>query len=157
MPDSGIELSDQTMTLIAELVARDVPFMVVGMGAAILQGADTVTKDIDLWFKSTSHPGVAAAAQAAGGAFVWRSNPPTFSGRGLDDVDVVFHCHGLEAFDNEYANAVEVPFVEGFTIKVLPIERVVASKRAAGRPKDKAAMPALEAAVAAIKHRRGRP
>jgi hypothetical protein len=37
------------------------------------------------------------------------------------------------------------------TVKALPIERVIASKRAANRPKDIAAMPALEATVAAMK------
>ena len=37
------------------------------------------------------------------------------------------------------------------TLQVLPIERVLVSKRAAGRLKDKAVIPALEAAIAAIK------
>ena len=40
-------------------------------------------------------------------------------------------------------------------VKVLPIERVLASKRAANRPKDRAVIPALEAAIAAIKETSG--
>jgi hypothetical protein len=40
------------------------------------------------------------------------------------------------------------------TLRVLPIERVLASKRAAGRLKDQAVIPALEAAIAAIKESR---
>jgi hypothetical protein len=43
----------------------------------------------------------------------------------------------------------------GLVIKVLPIERVLASKGAADRPKDRAVIPALEAAIAAIKESSG--
>ena len=39
--------------------------------------------------------------------------------------------------------------VDGVVLRVLPLERIIASKRATGRPKDLAAMPALEAALAA--------
>jgi hypothetical protein len=38
---------------------------------------------------------------------------------------------------------------------VLPIDRVLASKRVADRPKDRAVIPALEAAIAAIKESSG--
>jgi hypothetical protein len=44
-----------------------------------------------------------------------------------------------------------VALVPGLVVKVLPIDRVLASKRAADRPKDRAVIPALEAAIAAIK------
>jgi hypothetical protein len=33
-------------------------------------------------------------------------------------------------------------------LRVLPLERIIESKRAANRPKDRAALPALEAALA---------
>jgi hypothetical protein len=149
----GLSLSDEEAALIAELARLDVPFMIVGMGAAVLQGADTVTQDIDLWFRSTSHPGVSEAARKVGGVFAWRNNPPAFLGRGLDGVDVVFNPHGLSSFDDEYEGALDVPFVEGMIVKVLPIDRVIASKRAADRQKDRNVIPALEAALAAIRAR----
>lgn len=41
--------------------------MIVGLTAAIIQGANTVTRDIDLWFNSTADPNIAPAAHAAGG------------------------------------------------------------------------------------------
>jgi hypothetical protein len=78
-------------------------------------------------------------------------SPPLFSGPGLEDIDVVIKCDGLRDFDSEYSGAVDVALVPGLIVKVLPIDRVLASKRAADRPKDRAVIPALKAAVAAIK------
>jgi hypothetical protein len=125
--------------------------MLVGLGAAVIQGADAVTKDLDLWFRSISHPGLTEAAQRVGAAFIWRNNPPLFSGPGLDDIDVVLNCDGLADFDAEYGGALDVTLAPDLVVKVLPIDRVLVSKRAADRPKDRAVIPALEAAIAAIK------
>jgi hypothetical protein len=155
VPDSAdLPLSDAELALFRELRRANVQFIVVGLAAAVLQGADAVTKDVDLWFKSIADPGVAEAARNAGGTFVWRNDPPLFSGPGLDDVDVVIHCDGLEDFATEYAASIEIAVAPNVTLRVLPIERVLASKRAAGRLKDKAVIPALEAAIAAIKESR---
>src|ERR1044071_7960827 len=129
--------------------------MLVGLGAAVVQGADAVTKDLDLWFRSISHPGLAAAAPKVGAAFIRRSNPPLFSGPGLEDIYVVIKCDGLRDYDSEYSGAVDVALVPGLVVKVLPIDRVLASKRAADRPKDRAVIPALEAAIAAISESAG--
>lgn len=145
---AGLPITEAELTLLRALVQGGVPFMVVGLGAAVIQDADLATKDLDLWFESTAHPGVAAAA-AAGGVFVWRATPPVFSGKGLDSIDVVIRCDGLASFKEEYERALEVTLVESLVVRVLPIERVLARKRAAGRPKDLAAIPALEAAIAA--------
>jgi hypothetical protein len=156
VPDSeGLPISEQELALLFELTKAQVPFMVVGLSAAVILGADTVTKDIGLWFRSTSHPGLAEAASKVGGVFAWRNNPPLFSGPGLDSIDVVVRCDGLEDFDQEYAAAREVLLAPGLVVKVLPIERVLASKMAANRPKDRAVIPALEAAIAAIKESGG--
>lgn len=146
---AGSPITAAELELLRGLVRENVRFMVVGLGAAVIQDADLATKDLDLWFESTSHPGVAAAAAAAGGTLVWRSTPPVFSGEGLESIDIVLKCDGLASFDEEYENALDVLLVEGLVIKVLPIARVLASKKAAGRRKDLAAIPALEAAIAA--------
>jgi predicted nucleotidyltransferase len=130
------------------LADAGVPFLVVGLGAAVLQGADASTQDLDLWFESLADPRIAEAAASSGGVFAWRANPPMIAGDGLDHLDIVVHCHGLKAFDAEYVKAIDLD-LDGFSIKVLPLERVIASKKAAGRPKDKAALEALQAALAA--------
>jgi hypothetical protein len=74
--------------------------------------------------------------------------PPAFGGAGLDRLDVVLTAHGLDAFADEYDGAHELQF-EGVTLRVLPLERVIASKRATNRPKDLAAIPSLEATLLA--------
>jgi len=63
-------------------------------------------------------------------------------------LDIVLTAHGLDSFETEFDRAHEFE-VDGVALRVLPLERIIASKRATGRPKDLAAMPALEAAVAA--------
>ena len=59
-------------------------------------------------------------------------------------------AQGLGSFDDEYAGAKEID-LDGVRVRILPLERVIASKRVAGRAKDLAQMPALEATLAAKK------
>jgi hypothetical protein len=149
VPDSNdFPLSDAELLFLRELVRTGTRFLVVGVGAAVLQGADAVTQDLDLWFRSLGDPAIAEAARVAGGAFAASTNPPTLAGEGLDRIDVVTHCDGLKSFDIEYAKAVDLRIAD-FSIKILPLERIIASKRAAGRPKDKAVLESLRAAVIA--------
>lgn len=125
--------------------------MLVGLTAAIVQGANTATRDIDLWFESPSDPNINAAAQAAGG--IWISGlgmrPPQLGGALGDRFDVVFSMSGLASFADEVSRTI-VATIDGVEVRVLALDRVVASKRAANRPKDRAALPALEEALAAI-------
>jgi hypothetical protein len=147
-PITPIELE-----FLRQLVKNDARFMVVGMTSAILQGADGATKDIDLWFERTSDGKLSTATASVGGIFMWRANPPCLGGRGLERFDLVNHIHGLSSFNDEYREAVDLP-VEDFTLKLLPLERVVASKRAAGRDKDRAALPSLLAVLSSLKYTR---
>ena len=153
MPDAReFPLSDAELAFLRGLVRAGSRFMIVGVGAAVLQGADAVTQDLDLWFHSLGDPAIAEAARAAGGVLVTRSNPPMIAGDGLDRIDLVVNCQGLRSFDLEYANALELA-VDDFSIKILPLERVIASKQAAGRRKDLAVLEALRAALVASKGR----
>jgi len=61
---------------------------------------------------------------------------------------VVSTAHGLDAFETEYA-AARLLDIEGVSLRILPLERVIISKRATNRPKDLAALPSLEAALVA--------
>ena len=71
-------------------------------------------------------------------------------GQGLERIDLVTHCHGLEPFDAEYPQTITVE-LGNLRLRVLPLERIIASKVAAGRPKDRAALPQLQAALAVQK------
>ena len=125
--------------------------MIVGLTAAIVQGANTVTRDIDLWFNSIADPNIAPAAHAAGG--IWISGfgmmPAALGGALGDRFDVVTYMSGLAPFDEEYARS-KCATIEGVTVRVLPLTRILVTKQAANRPKDIAAIPALEEAIAAI-------
>lgn len=135
--------------LFAALRARDVRFLVIDLSAAVLEGAPVATQDIDLWIE-TLDDRVSQAATGAHGFWIsgFGVQPPAFGGAGVERVDVVLTAHGLTDFETEYAGSV-VREVDGVRLHVLPLERVIASKRATRRPKDLAALPALEATVAA--------
>jgi hypothetical protein len=51
---------------------------------------------------------------------------------------------GLGSFASEYPSTVPIE-IDGLTVQILSLERVIASKREANRAKDQAALPALEA------------
>jgi len=132
----------------------EVRYLVVGMSAAVVQGAPGVTQDIDLWFERLDDPRIGQAAKTAGGVWVSGSfgmRPPSIGGLGLEDrFDVVLHLHGLRDFESEYAESC-TEMVDAVPLKPLPLERVIVSKRAANRLKDRAQLPALEATLAAAR------
>jgi hypothetical protein len=53
--------------------SQGVPFLILGLSAAALQGAPVVTQDVDLWFERLDDPRLTAALQQVNGAYV----PPT--------------------------------------------------------------------------------
>lgn len=125
--------------------------MIVGLTAAVLQGANTTTVDIDLWFETASDPRIAEAASAAGGFWVsgFGMMPPALGGPLGDRFDVVISMSGLSNFATEYAGS-KMVLVEGLKLSVLPLARILASKVASNRPKDRAVIPALEEALSAL-------
>jgi len=145
---SEFVLTPAERTLLEALDALGVRYLVVGMGAALLEGAYGTTQDLDLWFGQIDQAPVQEAARRAGGFYTagFGLQPPAFGGEGLDRVDIVLTASGLDAFDREYAGA-RIYDLDGLQIRVLPLERVIASKRAAKRPKDLAQVPGLEAAL----------
>lgn len=146
-------LTEHERRFLAELGTHGVRFLVVGMTAAVLQGARGVTEDIDLWFERLDDPRISDAARAAGGFYVSGSfglRPPALGGELGERFDVVTNVDGADAFEMELVRAITVD-VDGIALPLMPLERVLASKRASGRPKDLAQIPALEEAVAVAK------
>jgi hypothetical protein len=145
-------LTEGERTLFEALNRLGVRFMWVGLSAAVLQGANTATRDIDLWFEDLSDARIVEAVGEAGGIWISGSfglRPPQIGGDAVGDrIDVVTHMHGLGTFEQEFANTI-VAVVDRIPLRVLSLGRIVASKRATGRPKDLAALPALEEALAA--------
>ena len=149
---SEFVLTPAERVLLEALRALHVRYLLVGMGAALVEGASGTTQDLDLWLGSFDPASLSEAARRAGGFYTsgMGLQPPMFGGDGLDRVDVVMSASGLEGFDTEYERAHEYE-IDGVPIRVLPLDRVIVSKRAAGRPKDTAQLPLLEAALAARK------
>jgi hypothetical protein len=123
------------------LLKRKVRFMVVGLSAATLQGAPVVTQDVDLWFENLGEQKISRALQEVGAAYVppGNFNPPM----------LVLRMDGLGTFADEIKNCVEISLGRQ-KLKVLSLERILASKIAANRAKDRLTIPVLRDALAAI-------
>ena len=134
------------------LVRHKVRFLLVGLSAAALQGAPVVTQDVDLWFDDLADPKFATALKEVGAAYVppIMLNPPMLAGAGTEMFDIVLRMDGLEAFSVEWKRSKSVD-VRGVAVKVLPLDRILASKRAANRPKDKLVIAMLEDVLASRK------
>jgi len=146
--------TDRERKFLQELVRRDVEFMIVGLSAAALQGAPAVTQDVDLWFKDLSDPGLLEALKKVGGVYIppTGSTPPMFAGQSVALFDIVLTMDGLGDFQEEMENALDFR-IGRVQVKVLRLSRIIASKRAANRNKDRLILPVLEDAAATIRER----
>jgi hypothetical protein len=139
-------LSEGERAFLRALEELGVRYLVVGMSAALLQGARGATEDIDLWFENIGDPRIAEAAGRAGGFFVSRSQPPILGGAIGDRFDLVLTMSGLPDFAAEHDRARE-EMLDDVRVKILPLERILHSKRAAGRPKDEPGIRQIELAL----------
>ena len=148
--------TEQEQNFLRELTRQRVDFLIVGLAAAALQGAPAVTQDIDLWFKDLADPGLKEALDRVGGIYVPAtfSTPPMLAGKSVALFDIVLNMHGLDAFEKEAANAMEVRLGRA-KVKVLPLDRIIVSKRATNREKDRLVLPVLEDALAALRDKEG--
>ena len=154
--DAPQPFSDREIAFLEALVAEGVDFLVVGLAAAALQGAPAVTQDVDLWFRTLPDPGLMRALAAVGASYLppTASTPPLLAGAGTELFDVVVHMHGLESFEQEAGQAVRIRLGE-VDLPVLPLARIIASKKATGRPKDLSILPVLEDTLRARRHAAG--
>lgn len=153
---SEFVLTAAERALLAALGELRIRYLLVGMGAALIEGAHGTTQDLDFWFGSIDEAGLREAARRAGGFYTSGIGlqQPMLGGTGLERVDLVLTASGLDSFDSEYAHAREYD-LDDIRVRVLPLERVIASKRAANRLKDAAQIPLLEAALAARRAKEG--
>ena len=144
------------------LLRRKVRFIVVGLSAAALQGAPVVTQDVDLWFENLDDPQIREALREVKAVYVPPSvqNPPMFVGGGVELFDIVLRMDGLGPFAEEWGSCVEV-MLGRQRLKVLRVDRILASKRAANRTKDRLVIPVLEDSLTtsqvAIRRKRKNP
>jgi hypothetical protein len=151
--DAPSPFSDREIAFLEALVTEGVEFLIVGLAAAALQGAPAVTQDVDLWFRDVADPRVSSALRRVGASYVppTETTPPLLVGAGTDLFDIVVHMHGLGSFDQEARHAIPVALGR-VDVPVLPLARIIESKKATGRPKDLSILPALEDTLRARRH-----
>ncbi len=152
-----LPFSESELRLLRSLLKHKVRFMVVGLSAATLQGAPVVTQDVDLWFENLGEQRMIRALREVGAAYVQPSaiNPPMLAGAGAELFDVVLRMDGLGTFAEEYSRCVNIPLGR-YKLKVLSLERILVSKMAANRAKDRLSIPALRDALAVVRGVKGR-
>jgi hypothetical protein len=112
------------------------------MSAAILQGVPATTLDTDLWVDvpERQYARVLAVATRDGATVLARTVVAL-----ADDtlVNFLFRVDGLGTFEEESRTAERLEWLGGETL-VLPLSRIITSKRHIGREKDIAHLPLLE-------------
>lgn len=116
--------------------------ILIGAMAAIRQGAPLMTVDYDLWIRlpERQYVRLLAIAQRQRGTIRARTVYELSDGT---QVNAVFQPDGLHSFETEWKRC-RVGKLDGVPVRVLPLDRIIASKRAAGREKDLAVLPILE-------------
>lgn len=127
---------------LAALREAHIDCILIGNMAAIRQGAPLMTVDYDFWVRlpERQYVKLLAIVQSQGGAILARTLYELSDGT---QVNAIFRPDGLRPFSIEFEKC-PVAELEGQSVRVLPLPRVIASKRAAGRDKDLAALPVLE-------------
>lgn len=127
--------------------------MVVGLTAAVLQGAHVVTQDIDLWVKDLGSSSFKQALQDVGAFYIPPSlhaqTPPMLGPERYSLINLVISMSGLGTFEEESKHIKQID-VDGLILPVLSLDRVITSKEAANRAKDRAVLPILLATKSII-------
>jgi len=115
------------------------------MSAAILQGCPATTLDTDLWvdLPPRQYMKVLRLCQQLGA--IIRANTVVDLSDG-SMVNFLYRVDGLLGFDREFLRARRMKWL-GTTVAVLPLARILRSKKAVGRPKDLAHLPLLEQTI----------
>lgn len=124
--------------------------VLIGNAAAALQGAPVTTVDFDFMFRATS-ANLAKLKKFAAylGAIVLRPYYPASNlfrimndERGLQ-VDFMAQIHGVKSFSSLKSRAHKIE-LGGHELWIADLADIIASKRAAGRARDKAVLEILE-------------
>ena len=116
--------------------------ILIGAMAAIRQGAPLMTVDYDFWVRlpQRQYVRLLSIIRRQGGTIRARTLYELSDGT---QVNAVFQPDGLRSFTAEWKRCA-IGRLEGVPVRILPLPRVIASKRAAGRDKDRAVLPVLE-------------
>ncbi len=137
-------------SVVAALARARLEAILIGNAAAALQGAPVTTVDFDFMFRSTP-VNLAKLKRFAHQleAMILRPYYPASAlfrvvndERGLQ-ADFMPAIHGVKSFNSLQSRAQKISLA-GKPLWVASLADIIASKRAAGRPRDKAVLPILE-------------
>lgn len=123
--------------------------------AAVRHGAPLMTVDYDFWVRLPvrRYVRLLAIVRRQGGTVRART---LYELRDGTQVNAIFQPDGLHSFEAEWRHCA-MGRLEGVPVRVLPLVRVIASKRAASRDKDLAVLPVLERTLRLAKRLKVRP
>ncbi len=134
------------------MIAVGLEAVLIGNAAAALQGAPVTTVDFDFFFRRTPRNVVKlkALARALHTVILRPFYPASDLFRLVRDddglqLDFMATIHGLRSYEGVRDRARRVE-VGGATILVATLPDIIKSKRAAGRPRDRAVLDVLETA-----------
>ena len=137
----------------------EIDCILIGAMAAIEQGAPLMTVDYDFWVRLAERQYVRllSIVERLGGTVRARTLYELSDGT---QVNAIFKPDGLRSFETEWKQC-RLSRLENVPVRVLPLARVIVSKRAANREKDLAVLPILERTLRLAKRlqerRRQRP
>jgi len=137
------ELADSPLgAFLRALKQEKIDCILIGGMAAIRQGAPLMTIDYDFWvdLPERQYVRLLAIVQRLGGKIRAQTLYELSDGT---QVRAVFQPDGLRSFRTERKISPVRP-IERVATRILPLARVIASKRAANRDKDIAVLPVLE-------------
>ena len=148
--------------MIVRLAQGQVEFVVVGGVSAILQGAEVTTLDLDICYRRTPENVARLAKVLAPLQPCLRGLPPDlpsiFDERtlqlgcnftlliGTESVDLLGIRSAIGGYEQIIGDAKEI-IIDSYPVKLLSLTHLIATKEAAGRTKDRAALPLLRAAL----------
>ena len=123
--------------------------ILIGAMAAIEQGAPLMTVDYDFWVRlpERQYLRLLAMLHRQGGTIRARTIYELSDGT---QVNAIFQPDGLGSVEAEWRIS-RWGELENVAVKVLPLQRVIASKRAAKREKDLAVLPILQRTLRAAR------
>jgi predicted nucleotidyltransferase len=129
---------------------QDLEAILIGNAAAALQGAPVTTVDLDFLIRRTpvNLRKLRAIAKALGAVVFTPHYPVSGLFRLIRDddglqLDFMTRIHGVRSFNGLRSRASEVE-VEGEKITIAALADIIASKRSADRPRDRAVLNVLE-------------
>lgn len=116
--------------------------ILIGMMAAVEQGAPLMTIDYDFWVQLPERQYIRLLTMIQRQKGTIRTQTLYELSDGTQ-VNVIFKPDGLKSFDWEYQRC-RRSRLEGQLVHVLPLNRIIASKRASNRDKDILTLPILK-------------